>query len=142
MGIRDWFGAKGKGGVRVTGASPEYPTTLAAITSLVDAHAAAGDDGMWLTLSGRGNGRSATIELAGEQLNFCTEEVDLPGLLRSIGCDDLAAAARAGGKKGNDRSLWTIAGASSEQLAMAIDVAFARSLGLGEAYTVEGGRHE
>jgi len=139
MGLRDWFKSSGKEKARAIGPSPEHPTTLAAIRSLVDVHAQAGDDGMWLTLNGRGGGRSATIELAGEQLNFCTEEVELPVLLRSIGCDDLAAAARAGGKKADDRSLWTVGEASPEQLAMVIDVAFARALG--EAYTVEGERH-
>lgn len=139
MSWRDWFKKK-----RASAKAPsaEYATPLEAIRALLEIHAEAGEDGLWATFEARSPVGKAVIEVAGEQLNFCTSEVDLPAILQSLGCAALAAAAKAGGRKGNDRTLWTVPGATPEQLATVIDVTFAVVFGLGEAYEVEGERHD
>ena len=142
MGIRDWLGSRSNKRAVAAGPSDEHPTALSAIGALMRAHVEAGDDGMWTTLTGAGNGKKALIEVAGEDINFCTLEVDLPALLRQSDLAAMAEGAHAGGRKHDDKSLWTIPGATPEQLALIIDAAFAGPCGLGPAYSVEGERHD
>jgi hypothetical protein len=142
MGWRDWFKPSGGGATEsVRGPSGEYPTALAAVLALIEAHPARGaDDGSWLTFEGSGGGKKGVIEIAGEQLNFCTEEVELTPVLRSLGFEGLAARARAAG--GADRTVWSLPGATAEELASVVDAVFVVVLGLGEGYHVSGERQQ
>jgi hypothetical protein len=99
-----------------------------------------GDDGGWLTFEAHADGKSAVVEVAGDHLNFCTERVDLPGVLRTLALDRLAAGASPGPI--DDTTIWSVPGASAEEFARVIDAAFAAVLGggLGEVYEVWGMR--
>lgn len=139
MGFRDWFKPGGGGGAAAA-PSAEHPTPLSAILALIELEWANTDDGQWVTWEGRGNGRAATIELAGEELNFCTWEVDLRALLGQMGLGEVAATAQAGGERGDDRTIWRVR-VEPAVLASIIDMVFIDVMGLGEGYSVRGERH-
>lgn len=142
MGIRGWFwgneGYGGGGGMRrVKGPSPEYPTARAAIETILRAHPDVGQDDDWIEFEAKGDGKRATIQLDRNQVNFCKEGVDLPRLLHESGLRELAEFVRPADGKGKDLTLWDIENATVEELIEIVDLAFSRSFGLGDSYTVE-----
>lgn len=143
MGIFDWLGGP-KERASVSAPSADHPTPISAIQALLEIDAAAGDDGLWITFNASGGsaapGGAAVIEVSGHNLNFCTEEVDLPAVLRDLGCTELAAMVTAGGRKQTDTTMWTLPHAVPEELAAAVDAVFLKWLG--EGYRVEGERHD
>jgi hypothetical protein len=140
MGIRDWFAKKPSASPssRGEGAAPsaEFPTPLSLIRAMLERYPAVGEDGDWITFVGKADGREAIVEVSGESINLCKTSVDLPAVLRQVGLAGLAEAARAGGRKNEDRTMWELSKAAPEELAAAIHAAFSRGLGLGETYSL------
>jgi hypothetical protein len=105
----------------------------------------------WLTFEakGRTGGREGTIELAWNKdaeggggfipmLNFCTEAVELPAVLRALGFERLLSGAEPASP--GDTTVWILPGASAEELASVMDAVFVTVLGIGTGYSVRGRR--
>jgi hypothetical protein len=137
MGIRDWFANEDEGLRRAKGPSPEYPTARAVIEAMLRAHPDVGGDDDWIEFAAAGNGKKATIQLDVNQVSFGNKDVDLPRLLREGGLSALAECVRPADGKGKDLTLWDIENATTDELIEIVDFAFAKALGLGDAYKVD-----
>jgi hypothetical protein len=137
MGIRDWFANEPEQMRRVKAPSPEYPTARGAIEAMLRAHPDVGNDDDWIEFDARGAGKKATIQLDCNQVSFGRADVDLPRLLRESGLPALADCVRPADGKGKDLTLWDIQNATTDELIEIVDFAFAKALGLGDAYSVD-----
>jgi hypothetical protein len=118
--------------------SPRFPTALDAIVALVTdyrAHPKVAEDA-WLTFTGDAGGKQAIIELSDDAVNFCVEQVDLPALLHRHGLGALADIARQGATP--DTTLWPLPGATPDELAAVVDLAFREHFALEQGYRVRG----
>ena len=139
MGIRDWFKSAPKP-APVSAPSALYATPFDAIAALVREYRA-GNQAGWLTFEGACERHSVVVQISGDVINFGTTEVALPSLLGASGLMHLAAGAGPGGHP-KDRTLWSVPGASAEELAAIVHEAFVTILGLGEGYSLVGSRDE
>lgn len=139
MGWRDWLGmTRGPDRGRVEAPSAEFPTCVQAIRELVEADRRADDD-QWCSFHASSPAGKAIIEFAKSDLNFCTEKIDLAGLMRSWGLQ--AAAGRVSPIDGNDITLWRVGDLTSDEIANVVDAVFRGPLGLGDAYSLIAERH-
>jgi len=113
--------------------SAEFPTPMDAIAHLVDAIRTI--DGSWATLHAGVDGKGATVQFVDGTINLLTTEVQVDAVLADAGLADLAKRAE---PAAGDHTLWQIDGATPEEMAVAIDVLFARHFGLGQDYQLRG----
>lgn len=140
MGLRDWFGSRRRTNrVRVEAPSLKFPTCVQAIRTLVETDREADDDGQWCSFHATGAAGERVIQLAKSDLNFCTEEIDLAGLMRSWGLSE--AAARVSPVGSGDLTLWKVPELTSDEVAIVIDAVFRGPLGLADGYTLVAERH-
>lgn len=134
MGFRDWLAGRKTGDRHA--ATPSRPASPGAAPIDVMEEAIRhcreqGGDG-WVTFKVVGEDRRERIlEVAGDHVNTCLEEVDVPALLRVVGLTELADTAVAG-----NSGIWTFRAASPAELAAAADAVFRLHYRMGEAYTV------
>ena len=123
----------------VRGPSAEHPTAAAAILRLCEIDAERRGDDQWLTFAASGAGRSATIQVSGDKVNFLTLEVPLHELLAAHE-PGLVEIVSPGGRRGEDRTLWIVDPPAPAAIARIVHLAFVHACGLGEGYSVEGNR--
>ena len=141
MGLREWLNrVRGRPGARAP--SSEFERPLDAIAALVRLAASDADGDRWITLWGEADGRSALIELAQNEINFCRERIDLPSVLIWAGLEALAGSVKAGGRRNDDQTRWTAEGCSPYELAAIVDAVFSFGFELGAGYTLEGQYHD
>ena len=134
MGLRDWLAGRKPEERRTIIPQGPAPTGVNPIDLMEDAIRRCREEGGdgWVTFKVAGENRPERIvEVAGDHLNTCLEEVDVPALLRAVGLTALADSAAAG-----STGIWTFPGASPAELAAAADAVFRLHYGMGEAYTV------
>jgi hypothetical protein len=134
MGIRDWFSKKPATLESVTAPSSDYATARSAIEAILRAYPNLGENEDWVSFQAEAGGKKAIVEVANNQVNFCKEQIDLPGMLRGGGLTVLADCVRPAGRKSSDLTLWSIENVSIEELVEIVDFAFTKALGLGDSY--------
>lgn len=132
----EWWGVPA-----VSAPGGTHPTPRAALAAILAAYLEVPDAGEhgWITAVA-GNGE-AVIQVLPGTINFCLRPVDLRAVLREARLEDLVPFVRPDAEKDlfrrEDRTLWRVDVADAEVLARILDAAFARGLGLGEAYRLE-----
>lgn len=139
MRLRDFFAGRRDRRLRSVDSAVGFTAPIDALAALLVAHRQAGDEG-WVTFEAASADRKAVLEVAGDQLNFCTVEVDLRETLTEVGMPTLAELARPGGDHETDRALWRVPDASTDELAAIIDAALTQCLGMQPGYRVRGKR--
>jgi len=120
-------------GLTVEAPSAEFSGALEAMAAILERHLNTDHDAAWVTFEAEGNGRTATVQVAGRTINLLLEgHVDLPGMLRRNGLEGLAAVCT----PSDDMWIMTVAGPS--ELAMAVHTVFVDHHTLGEGYRLRG----
>ncbi len=140
MGIRDWFTKRPQVLGKVRFPSPEYPTATDAITALVEANGQSGDDSSWVSFHGLNSNQNFVIQIQGDQINLCKQEVDIAALLIAQGHLQLSTRVFPRGRKQNDQSCWTVSNATPVEIALIVDALFITAFGLGPGYQLTGDR--
>lgn len=136
MGLFSWLKPEPRPGARAP--SAEHPTPYDAIVSLVEIDIERGDCNEWITFHAANGSREATIQTAQQTLNLLNHEVDLPSFLSRHGEPELARKAVMGGRKRNDRTLWTLQNSTASDVARVVDLLFLHEHAMGDGYSVEG----
>jgi hypothetical protein len=141
MAFRDWFAKRPDVLSSVRHPSPEYPTPLSAIEALLGANIRAGDDAAWITFQAGPDADPRIIEVSGDQINFCTREVQLDRLLAGVNESQLVASVHPGGRAGADRTCWTLEAPTAATLARIVHAVFRIEYALGDSYPLQGERN-
>ena len=89
----------------------------------------------WATFEVSENGQNFVIQVTGESINTCTEEVDLPSIARRIG---LCTHAETIDVNSRDKTLHHLPHASPRELAEVVHSIFLHHFKLNLAYRLEG----
>ncbi len=106
--------------VEATGPGEQYATAVDAIAAVIEQMT----DDRWATTEVEDRGKTLIIQVSGDQINTCTEEVDVVAIARKLGLTALATVLENEARRHGDRTLHHLPDASPREIAEIVNGIF------------------